>query len=443
MEKNRNPKILGYIQGKAVYEVGGGTPTKEEDYAKLKAEQVPVLMGTITETLKTALTEHEQKLGKTFQKYEDDLKNFGSVSEATKADLKKMAEDYTGMRNDVDAILQSQTKFLDSKPKQKTAGGEFVDSDEFKKAAADGGDVRITKKFDSPVFLKNTILGESGSPQEPDSTIVQRHEVPGIVPGAFRMLSILDVIPMGITASNLVHYTRELTFSNQAAETLEGVTKPESSLTFEDATAPVRTIAHWLKVSKQVMEDAPALQSYIDQRLRYGVRLKLEQQILAGTGVNPSLSGLIGDTSNHTALAAVSGEINFDAANRAKYAVVSADYMPDAYLINPADWGTMERKKDGAGRYFGDQGVINYLAGGLIPTLWGLPVILSNSVTSGSFVAVSLASMMAWLRQEATVTIHDQDSDNVQKNLLTIRGEMRAAFTVFRPAANVVGAWPE
>ena len=442
MEKSINPKILGYVQGKAVYEVGGGTPT-DEDYAKLKAEQVPALMGTITETLKKALGEHETKLQATFQKYEDDLKNHGAVSEATKADLKKMAEDYTGMRNDVDKILQSQTKFLDDKPKRKTPGGEFVGSDEFKKAALAGGDVRISKKFDSPVFLKNTILGEGGSPQDPESVIVQRHEVPGIVPGAFRMLSLLDVLPMGITASNLVHYTRELTFTNSAAETAEGVTKPESSLTFEDASAPVRTIAHWLKVSKQVMDDAPALQSYIDQRLRYGVRLRFEQQLLAGTGVSPLLSGLIGDTNNHTALAAVSGEINFDAANRAKYAVVSADYMPDAYLINPADWGNMERKKDGAGRYFGDQGVINYLAGGLIPTLWGLPVILSNSVPAGQFVAISLASMMAWLRQEATVTIHDQDTDNVQKNLLTIRGEMRAAFTVFRPAANVVGSWPE
>lgn len=411
----------------------------------IKPEVKPgeVAMGVFKEELQKALKEHEGELAKTFQKYEDDLKNHGAVSDATKADLKKMAEDYTGMRNDVDKILQAQTKFLDGKPKYKTAGAEFVDSDEFKALQVAGGSGRMTKKYDSPIFMKNTIIGEGGSPQDPESVIVQRHEMPGIVPGAFRMLSLLDVIPMGITASNLIHYTRELTFTNAAAETAEAATKPEATLTFEDVSAPVRTIAHWIKVSKQVMEDAPALQTYIDQRLRYGVRLRFEQQLLAGTGVSPLLSGLIGDTNNHTALVAVSGEINFDAANRAKYAVVSADYMPDAYLINPADWGIMERKKDGQGRYFGDQGVINYLAGGLIPTLWGLPVILSNSVPLGQFVAISLASMMAWLRQEATVTIHDQDTDNVQKNLLTIRGEMRAAFTVFRPAANVVGSWPE
>ena len=89
------------------------------------------------------------------------------------------------------------------------------------------------------------------------------------------------------------------------------------------------------------------LQTYIDQRLRYGVRVKLEQQIIAGNGTNPNMSGIIGNTANHTALTVVTADGDFDAANRAKYQVVNADYMPDVFLINPADWGRIERKKDG------------------------------------------------------------------------------------------------
>ena len=436
----RNPEIIGYQNGNPVYAVAGGTPATKPDDTKTKPGEVA--MGVFKEELQKALKDHEDQLAKTFQKYEDDLAKYGSVTETTKADLQKMSEDYASMQKDVDSILQAKTKFMDQKSSLITPGQEVVDSDDFRKLKENGGG-RVTRNFDQPIFLKNTITGEAGSPAEPSSVIVPRHEVPGIVPGAFRMLQLLDVWPMGVTGSNLIHYSRELLFTNAAAETLEGATKPESTLTFEDATSPVRTIAHWLKVSKQVLDDAPALQTYIDQRLRYGVRVKLEQQIIAGDGTNPNMSGIIGHTTNHTALTVVTADTDFDAANRAKYEVVNADYMPDAFLINPADWGRIERKKDGNNRYLGSDGVIGYLANGLVPTLWGLPVILSNSVTAGSFACLSWAAVMLWLRQMATVTIHDQDEDNVQKNLLTIRGELRAAHTTFRPASIVVGSWPE
>ncbi|NIQ01580.1 MAG: phage major capsid protein [Nitrospinaceae bacterium] len=440
MYKIKNPAIIGYTNGKPVYAVRGGAP----DDGGTATKEKPVTMEVMQVKFKEALAEHEKTLLETFQKYENDLKEYGSVSEKTKADLKLMAEDYKGLRQDIDEILQSQTKWHDTKPQVKSPGKEIIDSDEFKQLMSDGGG-RLTKQFDDSLFMKNTILGEGGSPQDPESVIVPRHEVPGIIPGAFRMLNILDVMPTGQTSSNLIHFTRELTYTNAAAETIEGAAKPESTLTFEDATSPVRTIAHWLKVSKQVMDDAPALATYIDTRLRHGVRQKLMDQIIAGNGTSPNLSGLIGDTANHTALAAgPTGEINPDAANRAKESVITADYLPDAFLVHPTDWGKIERKKDSNGQYLsGGGGVINYLANGLIPTLWGLPVILSNSITVGKFACVSWFSMLLWMRQEAVVTIHDQDQDNVQKNLLTIRGELRSAFSVFRPAANVVGDWPE
>ena len=228
-------------------------PVKDKPDAKPGEVAMEVFKGE----LKNALEEHEKKLATTYQKYEDDLAKYGSVTEATKSDLKKMSEDYAGMKKDVDAILQAKTKFLDQKSSVISPGQEVVDSDEFRKLKENGGG-RVTKNFDQPIFLKNTITGEAGSPAEPSSVIVPRHEVPGIVPGAFRMLQLLDVWPMGVTGSNLIHFSRELLFTNAAAETLEGASKPQSTLTFEDATSSVRTIAHWLKVSKQVLDDAPA-----------------------------------------------------------------------------------------------------------------------------------------------------------------------------------------
>jgi HK97 family phage major capsid protein len=106
----------------------------------------------------------------------------------------------------------------------------------------------------------NTITGQTGtSPPTNSDTLVPAQRLPGIIPGAFRALRVADVIPQGTTTSNAVEYTRELAFTNAAVEVAEGDNKPQSSLTFELVSAPVRTIAHWLKVSKQVLDDAPAL----------------------------------------------------------------------------------------------------------------------------------------------------------------------------------------
>ena len=141
----------------------------------------------------------------------------------------------------------------------------------------------------------------------------------------------------------------------------------------------------------------------------------------------------------------MSGDNDFDAANRAKYQVTGSDYIADVFIVNPEDWGRMERKKVGSGddRYVGADGAINYIQGGLVPTLWGLPVVLSNSLAAGTFICTSVAALMYWDRQQTTVEIFDQNEDDVEHNLLTVRGETRGAFTVFRPAAVIVGAWPD
>lgn len=219
---------------------------------------------------------------------------------------------------------------------------------------------------------------------------------------------------------------------------------PESDLTFELATAPVRTIAHWLRVSKQLMDDAPALAGYIQRRLDYGLRLRLEQQIVNGNGTTPNLSGLL-DTGNFTPYSPGADETIFDAVNRAKYQVWSSDYVPDTVVLNPEDWGAAERAKasgGGDGHYIAGVSY-QYLQNGMVPLLWGMRVAVSNAVAVGTFIVFASDATMLWVRQGVTVEAFEQDADNVTKNLVTIRAEMRAAFTVFRPAAVVAGDLPE
>lgn len=388
----------------------------------------------IKQVLEKGLKSLDGKIESKMKELDEQRERDGAALKATTEALKTLTEQHKALSQALTELAQKGVK-LDpaTGEERKSIGTNFIESEAWKKY--DGGRVKVE-------LTKNTILGEAGSPPEPSNVLVPEMRLPGIVPGAFRSLRLLDVIPFGTTESNMISYTRELSWTNDAAETREGVTKPESDLTFELIDAPVRTIAHWIKVSKQVMDDAPALGSYIDRRLRHGVMQRLQAQIINGDGTNPNLSGIL-DTGNYTPVVAATGDTVMDFANKMKYLILNADYEADVFLMNPTDWGALERKKRTDNGYIaGDGGAVAYINNGTQMLLWGLPVIVHPAVPAGTLVCMSLAAVMGWQRKGVIVEVFEQDDTNVQKNLLTVRAEMRAAFSVFTPVAVRAGTIP-
>ena len=356
------------------------------------------------------------------------LKSAGAESKSAVEAAEKAAKELKAMGDRLLEIEQKQAEGIKKGYElPKTLGESFATSEEFK-AFAEG---RTSK---ARLEIKNTITGQSGSPATNSDTIVAPQRQVGIVSGAFRTLRIRDVMPSGTTSSNLVEYTRELAFTNSAAETAEGATKPEAALTFELVSAPVKTIAHWLKLSKQVMDDAPALASYVDTRLRYGVDLRIDQQLLNGNGSGQNIGGLA-KAGNHTAFTPASGDNAIDSINRAIYLVAAADYNATAIILNPADWGAIERTKTDDNAYvFGAPMK-------LAPTLWGLPVIATNTMTAGKFMVGAMdVAAQVWNRQGTTVEMSEADDTNFQKNLVTVRAEARLALAIYRPASIQYGS---
>jgi HK97 family phage major capsid protein len=375
---------------------------------------------------KTSIEDFKASQSALHEQFRNDIKDNGEISAKALAAAEQTAKDIAGASARILEIEQEmQDAVAKGKAPVKSLGQMVIESDQFKEFAQGNTSTKMT-------FKANTIIGQEGSPPENSDTLVAPQRLQGIIPGASRLLRIADVIPQGTTTSNAVEYTRESSFTNNAAETAEAGSKPESALGFELVTANVRTIAHFIKTSVQVIEDAPALQSYIDVRMRYGVDYRVDSQILNGNGTGQNISGMM-DTGNHTAFTAVSGENQLDSINRAIYAVYAADYAPTAIIMNPADWGKIERLKVGTAD---DRYVVGNPTGMVGPMLWGLPVIISNAMTSGKFLVASFdIAYMLWNRQETVVEMFAQDEDNVQTNLLTIRAEARKALATYRPAS--------
>jgi len=280
----------------------------------------------------------------------------------------------------------------------------------------------------------NTITGQEGSPPENADTLVPTDRRAGIVPGAFRTLRVRDLIPTIPTTSNAWQFVRELLFTNSAAETAEGAAKPEAVLTFEDVTVNIRTIAHFIKASNQILADAPALRAYIDSRLRYGVELREEQQIVAGNGTGQNISGMTA-SGNYTAFTPTSGDTAIDSLNRAKYAILGADYIPTGTLMNPSDWGALERLKTTDAAY-----LVGNPFGMIMPMMWGLPVVASNSMTATKFLTADFQTSYEYAERQTTVVDIGYVNDDFTKNLVTIRAEKRGALATIRPASTRFGS---
>lgn len=276
-------------------------------------------------------------------------------------------------------------------------------------------------------FYKNTVVNADAT-TPPDRQ-------PGVIPGAFRQLKLRDVVPVGQTSLNVIETTRELAFTNNAAETAEGASKPETDVTFELVTTNIRTIAHWLKMSKQIIADAPTIASYVDLRLAFGVERRIDSQIVNGDATGQNLSGIT-KSGNFTAFSPVSGETQIDTLARAIAAIQSSEYDPTAILLNPQDfWAIRRIKGQNEGKYvYGDPNGVGQF------TLWGYPVVTSNAVPQYKFIVADFAqAYFYWNRQGTVVQMFEQDSDNVTKNLVTLRGEARGALETRVPAAARVG----
>jgi HK97 family phage major capsid protein len=249
-----------------------------------------------------------------------------------------------------------------------------------------------------------------------------------------RIRSLLSARP---TQAGVIEYPRQDARDLNAASVSEGTLKPESTMSFEMVTASVTTIAHWTKASKQILADAPQLQALIDGELRYGLELEEEAQILLGDGSGTQLEGIIPLATAFSETFQPEMMQRIDTLRLAMLQARLALYPVTGFVLHPTDWARIETTKDQEGRY-----VVGAPKDGTTPTLWGVPVVESDSITAGHFLtgAFGLGAQL-YDREQASVMISTEDGDNFRYNMVTILAEERVALTVSRPSAFVYGAF--
>jgi len=356
------------------------------------------------------------------------LKGIG-ITDGVKQVIDELLAKQSDLSAEVAAVIQKAARRGADEDKQKSIGYQVIENEQFTKSI-DG--LKQGKGGRVSVGIKAITSASNSAGQA-----VIADTRPGVLALPQRRLTIRDLVAPGRTNSNLINYLKETGFTNAAAIVAEGTRKPESALTFALTGAPVRKLAHFIKASTEILDDFPALQSTIDQRLRYGLGLAEEAQLLKGSGAGNNLNGIYTQASAFVAPTGTSttGATRIDVLRIALLQAELAEYPSDGIVLNPTDWALIEMLKDTTGQY-----LIGNPQGTLAPTLWNRPVVSTQAMTQDTFL-VGAFRMGAQIfdREDANVVISTENEDDFVNNLVTILIEERLALAVYRPEAFVKG----
>ena len=251
-----------------------------------------------------------------------------------------------------------------------------------------------------------------------------------VVDYAVRPVQILDVIPTTQTTQNAVVYMEETTFTNNAAEVAEGGTYAESALALTEKTSSVRKIGTWLPVTDEQLEDEPQARGYLNNRLPFMLRQRLDGQVLVGNGTAPNLRGVLNVAGISTQ--AKGSDPVPDAVYKAIVAVrVTGRALPSAYVTHPTDWQDVRLLRTADGVYIWG----NPSEAGP-ERIWGLQVVQSDAITLNTGLVGDFANFSELsFRRGVDVQISNSHDVFFVNGKQAIRADVRAAFVVYRPAA--------
>ncbi|MDX3074615.1 phage major capsid protein [Streptomyces sp. MI02-7b] len=314
-----------------------------------------------------------------------------------------------------------------------TVAEQFVRAEALRMFRANGCVGKFAVDFDHRAAPSGTVTTGTMLPQN--------NRQPGIIPNNpdFPLL-IANLLDRQTSDGNTLEYMRDTSGPqsswNNAAVVAEGADKPKSGpFTFDLITTTLKTVAHWVPITRQAADDDGQLMGYINGRLTYGLEYKLDREILTGNGTT-QMQGIL-TTAGIGAYQPPSGNTDSKliTVRKAKTQGELALYPPDAIVMNPLDWQDIELDTDANGQF---RVITTVTDSGAPLRIWGLTVVTSVAMTAGTALLGGFRmGATLWERQGVTILMTDSHADFFLANTLVVLAERRANVAVHTPAAFV------
>ena len=254
-----------------------------------------------------------------------------------------------------------------------------------------------------------------------------------VTPAAQRQPRLADIIPVSPTTNTSIFYMRETTAlagTNAQVGTAENAAKWQNTLAFTQVEAKVGLIATWLPVTLQQLDDVPGIQEIINNRMTTFLRLKEEDMLVTGTGVDPIfIHGFLPQVTQTQALGA---DTNIDCLFRAIQKVRTVGFTePDAIVMHPDNFTPIVLYKSTTGEFGFNVTVDN---AGVI-RLFGKTLVLTTAMTAGTALVGDFGGFSHISRKMGLTITVGLNADDFTLNKRTILAEMRESLEIYRLAA--------
>jgi len=288
-----------------------------------------------------------------------------------------------------------------------------------------GASVQITLKAAGTMALSTNVTGQ----------VPVADREPGITRIVRRNPFILELVNVGTIMSNVWEWVEQKNADGGAAMTAEGAAKSQADFDLVVASANVKKVTAYIKVTKEMLDDVELMRSEIDQELTELINLKIDDQLLNGTGLTVNLTGI---TTNATAWAAgafalaIPTPTKWDVLRTAINQVRVNLFEPNYIVLHPTDVTGMELSKDSTGQYI--MPPFAALDGTIVS---GIRVVANTGVTIDKFLVGDFSKSGVRFKEGVTINV-GYENDDFTKNLVTILAEARL---VQRVKSNHYGAF--
>lgn len=253
--------------------------------------------------------------------------------------------------------------------------------------------------------------------------------LPDAVLSAQRPIAVADRFPFFSTDQAAIVYMLESTFTNNAAEAAEGAAFGEAALALTETTSTVRKIAVALPITDEQLSDVNSVRDYVNQRLSYMIRARLDSQLLSGNGTAPNLEGLNSVTGINTT--AKGSDPTPDAIYKSIRKIRAVGFAePTAIFIHPNDWEDIRLLRDTNGNY-----IWGPPSSSAPVTIFGVPVTETTAATENTASLGDLAGYAGLFVRRGVDIETGWTGTQFTEGEVTIRATMRVAVAWFRASA--------
>jgi hypothetical protein len=251
-----------------------------------------------------------------------------------------------------------------------------------------------------------------------------------LVDKIIRPVQVLDIFPTGRTDLFEIPSMEETTRTQAAAEISEAGTYQEDAFAFTRRSSPVRKIGSELPVTDEQLDDVPGMNTFLNDRLFFGVRACIDSQAIIGDGTGSTLKGLTNASNVQTQVKGAD-----PAANAILKAItlvrVTGRAMPTHVLMHGTDIQNLRLAQNAQGDYqFGPP----YVAGEA--TIWGLPIVQTEALTAGTALVAAMSPLWVQLFYRKDVEVQlGFINDQFIKGQKTLRADARVALWIGRGQA--------